>query len=92
MAKSLLSLDEKKQIITHFKTSELDTGSTEVQVALLTFRILRLTEHFKSNKHDYHSRQGLTKAVNRRRKLLDYLKGQSEEKYLKLIEELNIRK
>ncbi|MCO5113862.1 MAG: 30S ribosomal protein S15 [Bdellovibrionaceae bacterium] len=92
MAKSLLSLEEKKQIVNHFKTSELDTGSTEVQVALLTFRILRLTEHFKNNKHDYHSRQGLTKAVNRRRKLLDYLKGQNEDKYLKLIEELNIRK
>lgn len=92
MASSTLSLDEKKQIVNHFKTSELDTGSTEVQIALLTFRILRLTDHFKSNKHDYHSRQGLMKSVNRRRKLLDYLKRKDEEKYQKLIEELNIRK
>lgn len=92
MAKSALSLEEKKQIVNYFKTSELDTGSTEVQVALLTFRILRLTEHFKSNKHDYHSRRGLTTAVNRRRKLLDYLKNKNEEKYTKLISELNIRK
>lgn len=92
MAKGMLSTDQKKQIINHFKTSDLDTGSTEVQVALLTVRIVKLTEHFQSNKHDYHSRQGLMKAVNRRRKLLDYLKKNNEEKYQQLIKELDIRK
>ena len=84
--------EEKTQIINHFKTSGLDTGSSEVQIALLTFRIKRLTEHFKQNKQDYHGRRGLVKMVNRRRKLLDYLKRNKTEKYTEIIKELGIRK
>ncbi|MCB0421894.1 MAG: 30S ribosomal protein S15 [Bdellovibrionales bacterium] len=84
--------EEKQQIINHFKTSELDTGSSEVQIALLTFRIKALTEHFKENKKDFHGRLGLVKLVNRRRKLLDYLKRSSSERYTTLIKELGIRK
>lgn len=83
---------EKKQIITHFKTSDLDTGSSEVQIAMMTIRINRLTEHFKTNKHDQHSKIGLMALVNKRRKLLDYLKRKNEEAYQKIIAELGIRK
>lgn len=84
--------EEKKQIIDHFKGSELDTGSPEVQVALLTFRIKQLTEHFKANHKDNHGRRGLIKMVNRRRKLLDYLKKKDSPRYVKLIGELGLRK
>ena len=84
--------EEKEQILAHFKTSELDTGSSEVQVALLSFRIKQLTEHFKKNKLDHHSRRGLVRMVNRRRKLLDYLKRKKHSKYTSLIKELGIRK
>ena len=87
-----LHKEEKSQIIQHFKGSELDTGSSEVQVALLTYRINRLTEHFKSHKKDYHGQRGLVRMVNRRRKLLDYLKKNKEEDYKKLISELGLRK
>lgn len=87
-----LSKEEKQQILSHFKTSELDTGSSEVQIALLTFRIKTLTEHFKANKKDHHGRLGLVKLVNRRRKLLDYLKRKSHDRYASLIKELGIRK
>jgi small subunit ribosomal protein S15 len=83
---------ETEQIIRHFRRSELDTGSSEVQIALLTFRILRLTEHFKTRKNDHHSQIGLLRLVNRRRKLLDYLKSTKPEKYQSLINELDIRK
>ena len=84
--------EEKEQIIKHFKTSELDTGSSEVQIALLTVRIKQLTEHFKVNKKDHHSRRGLIRMVNRRRKLLDYLRGKDASKYSSVIKELGIRK
>lgn len=84
--------EEKEQIVKHFKGSELDTGSSEVQIALLTYRILRLTEHFKTHKKDYHGQRGLVKVVNRRRKLLDYLKRKKPESYQKLINDLGIRK
>ncbi|MED5228686.1 MAG: 30S ribosomal protein S15, partial [Pseudomonadota bacterium] len=69
-----------------------DTGSPEVQVALLTDRIKDLTEHFKIHIHDHHSRQGLLRMVNRRRKLLDYLKGKDEERYRSLIGRLGLRR
>ena len=84
--------EEKEQIINHFRHSELDTGSSEVQIALLTFRIKRLTEHFKVNKQDNHSRRGLIRMVNRRRKLLNYLKAHNHKGYQKLIGELGLRK
>ena len=84
--------EEKEQIIHHFRCSELDTGSSEVQIALLTFRIKKLTDHFKTNKQDHHSRRGLIRMVNRRRKLLDYLKKHDAPKYQVVIGELGIRK
>ena len=84
--------EEKEAVIKHFKTSELDTGSSEVQIALLTVRIKQLTEHFKTNKKDHHSRRGLIRMVNRRRKLLDYLKKNKAAKYNEVIKELGIRK
>lgn len=87
-----LTVEEKKQVVNHFKTSELDTGSPQVQVALLTQEILRLTDHMKDNKHDYSSRKGLMQKVNKRRKLLDFLQRNSDEAYKKLVAELNLRK
>lgn len=83
---------EKEQILQKFRRSELDTGSPEVQVALLTERINRLTEHFKVNKKDNHSRQGLFYLVSRRRTLLDYLRKENAPEYTKLIENLGLRK
>ena len=83
---------EEQQVLEKFRHSELDTGSSEVQISLLTFRIKKLTGHFKSNKQDYHSRQGLIRIVNRRRKLLDYLKNQNHSVYSELIKQLGIRK
>ncbi len=87
-----LTLEEKKQVVNYFKTSDLDTGSPQVQVAMLTQEILRLTDHMKENKHDYSSRKGLMQKVNKRRKLLDYLKKNSDEAYKNLVSELKIRK
>ena len=84
--------EEKKIIIDHFKRHDGDTGSPEVQIAILTTKIKILTEHFKHHKHDYHSRQGLFKMIAKRKKLLSYLKGKSQERYQKLIKELGIRK
>ncbi|MGE0762042.1 MAG: 30S ribosomal protein S15 [Bdellovibrionales bacterium] len=81
-----------EEIVKKHRRSELDTGSCEVQVALLTNRISDLTEHFKRNKNDVHSRRGLVLMVNRRRKLLDYLKGTSPERYTTLITKLELRK
>jgi small subunit ribosomal protein S15 len=84
---------EKKQaIIKDNKINEKDTGSSHVQIALLTERINSLTEHFKAHKKDHHSRRGLLKMVSQRRKLLNYLQKHSREEYSKLIEKLNIRK
>ena len=87
-----LLTEEKKQIIQHFRRGELDTGSSEVQIALLTYRIKKLTDHFKSNHKDHHGRRGLLNLVNRRRKLLDYLRAKQPEKYQSLLSELELRK
>ena len=83
---------QKQEIVKHFQRKELDTGSSEVQVALLTYRIKDLTEHFKEHKKDRHGQRGLVNLVNRRRKLLVYLKSQSSESYTKLIAKLGLRK
>ena len=83
---------QKKTIIQDYRKSDKDTGSTEVQVALLTARIRELTEHFKTHSKDHHSRRGLLKMVGRRRRLLDYLKRKDFEGYRALIERLGIRK
>jgi small subunit ribosomal protein S15 len=82
----------KQQIINDYRLHESDTGSPEVQVAILTSRITELTEHFKTHAKDHHSRRGLLKLVGRRRRLLDYLKGTDLERYRKTIERLGLRK
>lgn len=87
-----ISAERKTKVITDFATNKEDTGSPEVQVALLTERINNLTGHFQSHKKDHHSRRGLLILVGRRRRLLDYLKSKDESRYLQLIEKLNIRK
>jgi small subunit ribosomal protein S15 len=78
--------------VSQYRTHDTDTGSPEVQVALLTNRIVYLTEHFKTNAKDHHSRRGLLKLVGRRRRLLDYLKSEDPDRYHRLIERLGIRK
>lgn len=83
--------EHKKEIIKKFRKSELDTGSSEVQIALLTFRIQGLTEHFKTNKLDVHSQLGMKTLVNQRKSLLDYLKRTDQERYTKLVKELDLR-
>ena len=83
---------EKPNVVREYRTHEADTGSPEVQVALLTSRIGYLTEHFKTHAKDHHSRRGLLKLVSRRRRLLDYLKSESAERYHRLIERLGLRK
>ena len=83
---------EKPKTIGQYRVHETDTGSPEVQVALLTNRISYLTDHFKTNAKDHHSRRGLMKLVSRRRRLLDYLKDESPQRYAKLIERLGLRK
>jgi len=87
-----LTVEDKKNIIEEFKQHENDTGSPEVQVALLTKRISYLTEHFKEHKHDYHSRNGLLKLVGQRRKLLNYLRNKDVTRYRDLISRLKLRK
>lgn len=87
-----ISPERKKEIIESFKTHPADTGSPEVQIALMTERIHYLTEHFKIHKKDHHSRRGLIKLVAQRRKLLNYLKKIDKERYSKLIEKLSLRK
>jgi small subunit ribosomal protein S15 len=87
-----LQVAQKAQVVKQYQRSAKDTGSTEVQVALLTERINGLTEHFKSHVKDFHSRRGLLKLVSQRRKLIDYLKRTDAEKYKKLIEQLGLRK
>ena len=84
--------EKKTEIITEFKLSEGDTGSTEVQIALLTERINELTEHMAANRHDYHTQLGLIKLVGKRRRLLAYLMNEDVERYRKLIKELGLRK
>jgi small subunit ribosomal protein S15 len=88
----VLSVEEKKSVIEKFKQHENDTGSPEVQVALLTNRIQYLTEHFKQHKHDFHSRNGLLKLVGQRRKLLSYLRKKDVNRYRELISSLKLRK
>ena len=83
---------QKSDILKKFKTADLDTGSPEVQVALLTARINDMSLHFATHKKDNHSRQGLIACVNQRRKLLDYLKSKDQSRYVKLIAALDIRK
>jgi small subunit ribosomal protein S15 len=83
---------QKQAIIGDYKMHDNDTGSPEVQIALLSTRINYLTEHFKTHKKDHHSRRGLLKLVSQRRKLLDYLKKSDKERYAKVIERLEIRK
>ncbi len=87
-----LSGAQKASIIEEFKRGEADTGSPEVQVALLSARIDELTEHFTKNKKDHHSRRGLLRLVNNRRKLLDYLKTKDNERYRAVIERLGLRR
>ncbi|WP_262692182.1 30S ribosomal protein S15 [Kordiimonas aestuarii] len=87
-----ITAERKQELIKEYATQEGDTGSPEVQVAILTSRIVTLTEHFKDHKKDNHSRRGLIKMVNQRRKLLDYLKGKDEGRYTTLIGRLGLRK
>ncbi|QSX08604.1 30S ribosomal protein S15 [Alkalibacter rhizosphaerae] len=87
-----LEKQKKAEIIEKFKKSENDTGSPEVQIALLTQRINELTEHFKIHKKDHHSRRGLLKMVGQRRGLLNYLKKKDINKYREILEQLNLRK
>ena len=87
-----LSKDRKTDIIGSYKTHTSDTGSPEVQVALLSERINYLTEHFKTHAKDHHSRRGLLKLVGQRRRLLDYLKGVDAERYTSLIGRLGLRR
>jgi small subunit ribosomal protein S15 len=84
--------EKKREIIEQFKTHEKDTGSPEVQIALLSERIQYLTEHFKMHKRDHHSRRGLLKLVGQRRRLLNYLKGNEADRYRVIIEKLGLRK
>ncbi len=87
-----ISPEEKKRLIGEFSKSENDTGSPEVQIAVLSSRIKTLTEHFKTHKKDNHSRRGLLNMVAKRRKLLDYLRGKDEERYKSIIQKLGLRR
>jgi len=87
-----LATEVKKQIIAKFRVNKTDTGSPEVQVAVLSRRIAELTEHFKTHQKDHHSRRGLLTMVARRRRLLNYLKVEAPERYKNLIQELGIRR
>jgi small subunit ribosomal protein S15 len=87
-----LTKDKKVELIGAYRTHQADTGSPEVQVALLSERINYLTEHFKSHAKDHHSRRGLLKLVGQRRRLLDYLKSKDSDRYAELIKRLGIRK
>jgi small subunit ribosomal protein S15 len=88
----VLTAESKKDIIDRFKLHEKDTGSPEVQIALLSSRIKYLTDHFEIHKKDNHSRRGLLKLVGQRRRLINYLKKKDEEKYRTVIKQLGIRK
>ena len=87
-----LSGSQKSEIISGYQRSEADTGSPEVQVALFSARIDELTEHFKANEKDHHSRRGLLRLVNNRRKLLDYLKSKDLKRYREIIKSLGLRR
>lgn len=87
-----LNAETKAKIVAEYRLSDTDTGSSEVQIALLTANIKHLTEHFKIHKHDHHSRRGLLRMVNSRRSLLDYLKRTESARYQDLIKRLGIRR
>ncbi|MGE0767321.1 MAG: 30S ribosomal protein S15 [Hyphomicrobiaceae bacterium] len=87
-----LSAERKSQIVKDFSSKEGDTGSPEVQIALLTERINGLSDHFKAHKKDNHSRRGLLKMVSKRRQLLDYVKAKDDARYRKIIERLELRR
>ena len=87
-----LTADRKSELIGQFRNHDTDTGSPEVQIAILSERITYLTDHFKTHKKDHHSRRGLLKMVSQRRRLLDYARSQDVERYRKIISELGIRK
>ena len=86
-----ITKDTKKEIISKFATNEKDTGSAQVQIAVLSERISNLTEHFKLHKHDNHSKKGLVALVTKRKKLLSYISKKDKEKYKEIIKELKIR-
>jgi small subunit ribosomal protein S15 len=88
----MITTEGKAEIVKKYQRSASDTGSPEVQVALLTARIKDLTPHFEKHKHDHHSRRGLIRLVNQRRKLLDYLKRKDETRYKSLIADLGLRR
>ena len=87
-----LTVEKKAEIVKEFGRKDGDTGSPEVQVALLTHNINELQDHFREHKQDHHSRRGLIRMVNQRRKLLDYLKGKDSNRYLELIKRLGLRR
>ena len=87
-----MPVEQKTQIVSDYRTHDKDTGSPEVQIALLSERITYLTEHFKTHKKDHHSRRGLLKLVSKRRRLLDYLRKTSLDRYRKVVSSLNLRK
>jgi small subunit ribosomal protein S15 len=89
---NVLATEKKQEIINNFKKHEGDTGSPEVQIAILSERITYLTEHFKMHKKDHHSRRGLLKLVGQRRRMLDYLKSKDLDRYKVVIERLGIRR
>ena len=86
-----ITKENKKKIISQFAINKKDTGSAEVQIAVISERIINLTDHFKNHKHDNHSKRGLLAMVNKRKKLLSYLSKKDELKYQEIIKELNIR-
>jgi len=86
-----ITKDKKQNLISKFSINEKDTGSSEVQIAILSERINNLTEHFKEHKHDNHSKTGLIAMVNRRKKLLKFLSNKNNQKYKEILKELNIR-
>lgn len=88
----VLEKETKKALVEKYRLSEIDTGSSEVQIAIFTERINYLTEHLKTHKHDHHSRRGLLKLASKRKRLLDYLKNKDVERYRKIAERLNLRK
>ena len=87
-----LTKEAKTALITDYRRGEADTGSPEVQVAVLTTRIQELTEHLRTHKHDHHSRRGLLQMVGKRRRLLEYLKGEDIERYRDLVQRLGLRR
>ncbi len=92
MSKGTIDPETKKKIIAEYATTEGDTGSPEVQVALLTHRISHLTEHLKSHKHDHHTRRGLLLLVGQRRRLLNYMQKQDINRYRSIVERLGLRR